>query len=91
MRHDTSTTPRAERPAARQDALQRPRVGKAQADQRERAEIIREYLVSPRAKWCRCPTTSSSTREELRALGACCTAARWVCPTLDAIRRRIGT
>jgi hypothetical protein len=91
MQHDTSTTPRPEQPATRQDALQRARAGKAQAAQRRFAEIIREHLASPRTKDCQCPITPSNTREELRALGAGCTAGRWVCPTLDAIRRRLGT
>jgi hypothetical protein len=91
MQHDTSTTPRPEHPATRQDALQRARAGQAQAAQSQRAEIIREYLPSPRAKGCRCPITPLSTREELRGLGAGCTAGRWVCLALDAIRRRLGT
>lgn len=92
MRHHTSTTPQAEERDARsrQRALKRARAGKASADNRRRAEIIREQLADPRAKECHCPITPASTPAELRALGAGCTAGRWVCPTLDAIRRRLG-
>ncbi len=93
MRQDTSTTPQAEERDARnrQRAVKRARAGKARADTRRRAEIIREQLADPRATECRCPITPASTPVELQALGAGCTAGRWVCPTLDAIRRRIGT
>ena len=44
----------------------------------------------PAREGCRCPITPDSTLEDLLALGAGCTAGRWVCPTLDAIRRRLG-
>jgi len=93
MRQDTSTTPQAEECDARsrQRAVERARAGKARADNRRRAEIIREQLAAPRAKECRCPITPASTPAELQALGAGCTAGRWVCPTLDAVRRRLGT
>ena len=92
MRHLTSTTPRDEERDARsrQRALARARAGKAKADTRRRAQIIREALRDPRAKDCRCPITPESTPAELQALGAGCTAGRWVCPTLDGIRRRLG-
>jgi hypothetical protein len=93
MQHPTSTTPHGEEHDARrrQNVLARVRASKAQADQRRRPEIIREYLASPRAEDCRCAITPSSTVAEPRALGAGCTAGRWFCPTLDAIRRRLGT
>lgn len=93
MRPDTSTTPQAEERDARsrQRALKRARAGKARAANRRSAQIIREALADPRGKECRCPITPSSTPAELQALGAGCTAGRWVCPTLDAIRRRLGT
>jgi hypothetical protein len=70
-------------------ALARARVGKAKAAALRRADIIREELARERAKDCSCPITTASTLSELRALGAGCTAGRWVCPTLDAIRRRL--
>ena len=82
------TEPRA---AGRLRALERARVGKANADARRRADIIREELARERAKDCSCPITAASTLDELRELGAGCTAGRWVCPTLDAIRRRLGS
>lgn len=89
----TSTTPQADKRDARrrQRSLERARAGKAKGENRRRAEIIREALADPRAKECRCPITPASTPAELQALGAGCTAGRWVCPTLDAIRRRLGT
>ena len=86
------TTPQNEERAARDRmrAIQRARVAKAKADAGRRAAVIREELARPRAKECRCPITPASTLDDLRALGAGCTAGRWVCPTLDAIRRRLG-
>jgi hypothetical protein len=93
MQHPTSTTPHGEEhdTRKRQQTLHRAQAGNGQADQRRRPEIIREHLASPRAEDCQCPITPSSTLAELRALGAGRTAGRWVCPTLDAIRRRLGT
>ena len=87
-----ATTPQSEERAARERirAIQRARAAKAKADARRRAAVIREELARPRAKDCRCPITPESTLEDLLALGAGCTAGRWVCPTLDAVRRRLG-
>jgi len=86
------TTPRSEKRAARERvrAIQRARAAMAKLDARRRGAVIREELARPRAKDCRCPITPDSTLEDLLALGAECTAGRWVCPTLDAIRRRLG-
>jgi hypothetical protein len=86
------TTPKTEERAARQRirAIRRARAAKAKADAGRRAAVIRDELGRPRAKECRCPITPDSTLEDLLALGAGCTAGRWVCPTLDAIRRRLG-
>ncbi len=75
---------------ARLRALQRARAGKAKADAQRRAQIIGEELARQRAEQCSCPITPASTPGELRALGAGCAAGRWVCPTLDAIRRRLA-
>jgi hypothetical protein len=88
----TSTTPKNEERAARArlKAIERARAANAKANAHRRADVIRDELARPRAKDCRCPITPASTTEELRALGAGCTAGRWVCPTLDAIRRRLG-
>jgi hypothetical protein len=89
----TTTTPKNEKRAARErlKAIERARAANTKATARRRANIIRDELAQPRAKDCRCPITPASTIEELRALGAGCTAGRWVCPTLDAIRRRLST
>ena len=86
-------TPKAEERAARHrlTAIERARSREDQANARRRAEVIRDELARPRAKDCRCPITPPSTLEQLRALGAGCTAGQWVRPPLDAIRRRLGT
>lgn len=87
-----STTPKVEERAARDrlKAIERARRAKAKTNARRRADLIREELARPRAKDCRCPITPATTPGQLRALGAGCTAGQWVCPTLDAIRRRLG-
>ena len=87
-----NATPQTEARAAgeRVRAIQRARAAKAKLAARRRATVIREELARPRAKECRCPITPDSTLQDLHALGAGCTAGRWVCPTLDAIRRRLG-
>jgi hypothetical protein len=86
------TTPKVEERSARDrlKAIERARAANAKASARGRGEVIRDELARPRAKDCRCPITPATTLEELRALGAGCTAGRWVCPTLDAVRRRLG-
>ena len=85
------TTPKVEERVARDrlKAIERARAAKAKTNARRRADVIRDELARPRAKQCRCPITPASTLEQLRELGAGCTAGRWVCPTLDAIRRRL--
>lgn len=86
----TQTARAEERQAGRQlRAIGRAQQAKAAALARRRAEIIAEELARPRARECKCPIAPRSTIGELRALGAGCTAGRWVCPTLDAIRRRL--
>ncbi|MGH2856938.1 MAG: hypothetical protein ACRDMJ_05575 [Solirubrobacteraceae bacterium] len=84
--------PRREERVARRRlrATRHARAARAKADARRRAAMIREELARSRAKDCRCPITPDSTIEDLRALGAGCTTGQWVCPTLDAIRRRLG-
>jgi hypothetical protein len=86
------TTPLTEERAARSRlrAIKRAHAAKAKAAARRRADVISDELARPRAKECSCPITPESTLEQLRALGAGCTAGRWVCPTLDTIRRRLG-
>ena len=71
-------------------ALDRAHAANRNATIRRRADVIRDELAQPRAKDCRCPITPHSTLEQLRALAAGCTAGRSVCPTLDAIRRRLS-
>ena len=87
------TTLKAEERAARHrlKAIQRAQAAKTKATARRRTAAIRDELARPRAKDYRCPITPQSTLEQLRALGAGCTAGQWVCPTLDGIRRRLGT
>ena len=88
----TASTPQGEERAARGRlrTMRLARAAKAKADASRRAGVIREELARPRAKECRCPITPASTLKDLLELGAGCTAGRWVCPTLDAIRRRLG-
>jgi hypothetical protein len=88
----TSTTPKNEERSARErlKAIERARAANAKATARRRGDVIRDELARPRAEDCRCPITPASTVEELRALGSGCSAGRWVCPTLDAVRRRLG-
>lgn len=88
------TTPQEEERAARQQHRQLERARKEAARQRDKAaqgklaQIIREVLAQPRARECRCGITPRMTRAQIDALGAGCTAGRWVCPVLDTIRRR---
>jgi len=70
-------------------ALERARLAKLERAARRRAAVIGDELAKPRACDCACAINAQSTIEELRGLGAGCTAGRWVCPTLDAIRRRL--
>jgi hypothetical protein len=88
-----STTPKCEERAARDrlKVIKLARAGKDKANAHRRADVIRDELARPRAKDCRCPITPQSTLEQLQALGAGCTVGRWVCPTLDAIRRRLSS
>lgn len=87
--------PRTEEREARELARRLERATRASVAQRERearsrvAAVIREELGKPRAKGCRCGITTRTTRAQLWALGAGCTAGRWVCPVLDTIRRRL--
>ena len=86
------TTVKAEERAARDrlKAIERAQAANTKANARRRATIIRDELARPHAKDCRYPITPTSTPEQLRALGAGCTAGQWVRPPLDAIRRRLG-
>ena len=92
------TTPLEEERAARkkQRDLDRLQQGAAAAREKETstklATIIRDELAHNRG--CQCGITPRTTLAQIMALGAGCTAGRygggWVCPTLDAIRRRMG-
>ena len=86
------TTPKVEERSARDrvNATERARAANAKASARRRADVIRHELAHPRAKDRRCPITPATTLAELRAVGAGCTAGRWVYRTLDAVRRRPG-
>jgi hypothetical protein len=91
----TTTDPRAEEQAARARHRQLERARKEAKRKRDNEAstklqgIIREEMARPRARACRCGITTRTTRAELDALGAGCTAGRWVCETLAAIRRRM--
>ena len=91
----TATDPREEERAAREKHRQLDRARRKAQSKREKetqsklAGIVRDELARPRARACRCGITPRTTRAELAALGAGCTSGRWVCPTLDAIRRRM--
>ena len=74
----------------RRKAIERARAAKAKANVRRRADVIRDELVRPRAKDCRCPITPQSSLEQLPARGAGRTAGERVSPTLQPIRRRLG-
>jgi hypothetical protein len=96
MPREVATDPRQEEREARAHQrrlakLQQGAQKKREAEERSRrAEIIREELAKPRARACRCGITPRTTPAQLLALGSGCTAGRWVCPVLDAIRRRLG-
>jgi hypothetical protein len=95
----TMSTPRDEERVARkkQRDLDKLHEGAAKAREHEQgtklAGVIRDELARNRS--CRCPITPRSTLNEIMALGAGCTAGLhghggYICPTLDAIRRRMG-
>lgn len=89
-----TTTPHEEERAAREQLKQLERARREAARVREKeagsklSNIIREELARPRARNCRCGITPRMTRAQIDALGSGCTAGRWICGTLDAIRRR---
>jgi hypothetical protein len=92
----TATTPQEEERAARkrQRDLDKLRKGAEHAREREAgtklAGIIRDELARNRA--CRCGITPRTTWAQIQALGEGCTHRYngYICPTLDAIRRRMG-
>ena len=86
------TTPQSEEHTPRNGirAMRHARAANAKTDASRRAAVIREELARPRANECGRPIAPDSTLEDLLALGPGCTAGRWVCPTLDAIRRWLG-
>jgi hypothetical protein len=88
----TSSTPHSEERAARERvrAIRRAHGANATADASRCAAVIRDELSRQRAKECSCQITPDSTLEDLLALGTGCTSGWRVCPTLDAIRRRLG-
>lgn len=92
-------TAREEERAARERQRHLDRMHKAAQDKRAKERgaklraIIREELA--RKRGCRCGITPATSMSEIMALGAGCTAgtlghAGYVCPTVDAIRRRMG-
>ena len=93
-----TTTQEEEREARKkQRDLDRLQQGAARAREKEAttklAGIIREELA--RNQSCQCGITTRTTLAQIMALGAGCTAGShgrggYVCPALDAIRRRMG-
>jgi predicted methyltransferase len=92
------TTPRAEERAARAQYRQLERARKASVEAAEKeakgklADIIRDERTRPRARTCRCGLRPGMTVADLSALGEGCThrSQGYICPTLDAVRRRMG-
>ncbi len=85
----TAATRKARKAARSERAIRHARAAKA----RRRPRPFRGHprgARPPTREGCRCPITPDSTLRDLVALGAGCTAGRWVCPTLDGIRRRLG-
>lgn len=86
---------RAARARLRQMERMRRSAERSRARERESKlrMVIREELA--RRPSCTCPITPSSTMAEIMAMGSGCTAGShghggYVCPCLDAIRRRMG-
>lgn len=90
----TATAARADERAARVAHRRTLRMQRAAADAREKAwrDRLAAVLTDTRKTHpaCRCELRATMTRGDLRALGAGCTAGRWVCPRLDAVRRVLG-
>jgi hypothetical protein len=66
------------------------RFGRAVASRRRRESIAQAIREAPADKHCRCALRAGMGDDDLSALGAGCTAPRYVCPRLDAVRRRVG-
>lgn len=73
------------REAKKQKQAQREEEGKGRL-----GRVIDEELSRPAAKHCRCGLHNKMTLAEVMGMGSGCTAGRWVCPILDAVRRRMG-
>jgi len=92
----TTTTPRDEERAARKQQRDRDKLqaGAARAREAEArtklAGIIRDELA--RNRGCTCGITTRTTLTQIAELGEGCTHKYngYICPTLDAIRRRMG-
>ena len=55
----------------------------------QRAAITAALRAVPRGQ-CRCELRPGMTRTDLAALGGGCMMPAFVCPRLDAVRRRVG-
>lgn len=88
------TTPYEEERAARQRERQLQRARKQAERQRRRQTNAKLQAVIAeevgRGRGCHCPFTAHTTMDDIMAMGSGCTAGLWICPTLDAIRRRMG-
>jgi hypothetical protein len=97
-RHRERDGVRVEERDARRRARQLARARRVAGRRRERqarsrrAQVINAQLARAREQGvrCSCPITAQISDLELRALGCGCTDPWWVCPVLDAIRRRLG-
>lgn len=80
-----------ERAARRRHADAELQRGRQRAAARARREKLKVALRETRERFprCTCELHLDITAEQLRALGAGCAAGRWVCPRLDAVRRRM--
>jgi hypothetical protein len=72
--------------------LERARRARAAAVERERRQRLAAAIAETLKRWpgCRCELRTAMTSRELRDLGGGCTHPLWVCPRLDAVRRRVG-
>lgn len=87
------TTPKDEESAARRKAKQAERARKAAAQtvERERRSKLTGVIRETKKQYpsCKCDLRSGMNRAELIALGSGC-HQNFVCPRLNAVRRKMG-
>lgn len=72
---------------SRGDALAKAREVRVSRSDERVWEAIERILTT---QTCNCDLRPGMKADDLRELGAGCTAPRYVCPVLDAYRRRLG-